>query len=297
MSEPIISTEINELPPRVGRWGHFFRVFMRRRLVAFGSIIILLFFIMAAFGPLFSPYDPNEQQLDKFLEPPSQEHLLGTDHLGRDILSRIIHGSRNSLMVGVVALAIAAFFGMLAGMLAGYYGGWVNRVIMRMVDVLMSFPMILLALLISSLLGGGLVNVMIAIGIAMIPGYARMMCGVVLSVKETDYILAERSLGSGNLRIMFTHIIPNSFAPLIILITMQIAGAILTEASLSYLGIGITPPSPAWGAMVNSGYKYLSTNPIPSLAPGIAIMLVVFGFSMVGDGLRDALDPKLKGLL
>jgi peptide/nickel transport system permease protein len=297
VSERTISVEISEMPPRVSRWRQFIRVFIKRRLVLFGSIVILLFLITAAFGSLFAPYDPNEQQLDQFLKGPTREHLLGTDNLGRDILSRIIYGSQNSLMVGVVALAIAAFFGMLAGMLAGYYGGWVNRLIMRLVDVLMSFPMILLALLISALLGGGLKNVMIAIGIAMIPGYARLMCGVVLSAKETDYVLAERSMGSGNLRIMFAHIVPNCFAPLIVLITIQIGAAILTEASLSYLGIGITPPAPAWGAMVNSGYKYLSTNPLLSIAPGVAIMVVVFGFSMIGDGLRDALDPRLRGLL
>ena len=297
MSEHTLSTERSELPPRVSKLRRFIRVFISRRLVIFGSVVIILFLITAAFGPLFAPYGPYEQHLTQILKSPSKEHLLGTDHLGRDTLSRIIYGSRNSLMVGVVALAIAAIIGMTAGMLAGYFSGWVNIIIMRMVDALMSFPMILLALLIAALFGGGLRNVMIAIGIAMIPGYARMMCGMVLSEKEADYVLAERSMGAGNMRIMFGHILPNCFPPLIVLITIQIGAAILTEAGLSYLGIGITPPAPAWGAMVNDGYRYLVTNPLLSFAPGLAIMLVVFAFNMVGDGLRDALDPRLSGLL
>lgn len=289
--------EIGEPPPGVSQLHRFIRVFTGRKLVLFGAVIIVLFLIAAAFGPLFSPYGPNEQQLDHILKSPSRAHLLGTDHLGRDTLSRLIYGSRNSLMVGVVGLAIAAIVGMTMGMLAGYFNGWVNIIIMRLVDVLMSFPMILLALIISALLGGGLKNVMIAIGIAMIPGYARLMCGVVTSTKEADYVLAERSMGSGNIRIMLGHILPNCFPPLIVLITIQIGAAILTEASLSYLGIGIIPPAPAWGAMVNSGYRYLSTNVLLSFAPGLAIMLVVFAFNMVGDGLRDALDPRLRGLI
>jgi peptide/nickel transport system permease protein len=297
MPEYAPSAETSGLPPRVSELKHFLRVFLRRKLVVFGAVVITLFILTAAFAPLLAPYGPNQQQLTQILKPPSKAHLLGTDHLGRDTLSRIIYGSRNSLMVGVVALAIAAIIGMAGGMFAGYFGGWVNIVIMRMVDALMSFPMILLALLISALLGGGLKNVMIAIGVSMIPGYARLMCGLVLSAKEADYILSERSLGSSNIRIMLGHILPNCFPPLTVLITIQIGAAILAEAGLSYLGIGITPPAPAWGAMVNDGYKYLMTTPLLSFAPGLAIMLVVFAFNMVGDGLRDALDPRLRGLI
>ncbi len=297
MSENAIHAGISEAPPRVNGTKRFIKVFFGRKLVLFGSIIILLFVITAIFGPLFAPYDPNKQQFDQVLVSPTANHLLGTDHLGRDTLSRLIYGSRNSLMVGVVALAIAAIVGMTGGMLAGYFGGWVNIVIMRIVDAMMSFPMILLALLIAALLGGGLLNVMIAIGISMIPGYVRLMCGLVLSAKESDYIVAGRSFGASNLRLMIKHILPNCFPPLIVLITIQIGAAILAEAGLSYLGIGITPPAPAWGAMVNEGYKYLVTNPVLSFVPGISIMLVVFAFNMVGDGLRDALDPRLSGLL
>jgi ABC-type dipeptide/oligopeptide/nickel transport system permease subunit len=200
-------------------------------------------------------------------------------------------------MVGVVALGIAAVVGMAAGLTAGYFGGWVNAIIMRFIDALMAFPMLVLALLVATLLGGGLLNIMVAIGISMIPPYARLMCGLVLSVRETDYIMAERSLGGSNLRLMLSHILPNCFPPLIVLVTMQIGIAILTESGLSYLGIGITPPAPTWGSMVYNGYGYLLSNPLLSFAPGMAIMLVVFSFNMVGDGLRDALDPRLRGVL
>jgi peptide/nickel transport system permease protein len=168
---------------------------------------------------------------------------------------------------------------------------------MRFIDALMTFPMILLALIFASLLGGGLKNVMIALGISLLPGYARIMCGQVLSVKETDYIIAEHALGARNLRVMLRHILPNCFPPMIVLITLQMGAAILAEAGLSFLGIGIEPPGAAWGAMVNDGYHYLITNPILSFAPGMAIMLVVFSFNMVGDGLRDALDPRLRGVI
>jgi peptide/nickel transport system permease protein len=286
-----------ELPPRVNPARRFFRVFLSRGLVVFGMVIVVLFIITALFGPLFAPYSPIKINPSHRLETPNTQHWLGTDQFGRDTLSRLIHGAGNSLMVGVVALGIAATIGIIAGMLAGYLGGWVYIVIMRVVDALMSFPMILLALIIAGLLGQGLTNVMIALGIALVPAYARLMCGQVLSIRENDYVLAGRSLGSSNWRLMFRHILPNSFPPLIVLVTMQIGAAILAEAGLSYLGIGITPPAPSWGSMVNDGFPYLLTNPLLSFVPGVAIMLVVFGFSMVGDGLRDALDPRLRGTL
>ncbi len=272
-------------------------MFFSRTLVIIGVTLLAIFIVISIFGPLFAPYDPNAQNLRATLQNPSSAHLLGTDFLGRDTLSRLIYGARMSLMVGVVALGIASVIGMLLGLLAGFFGGWVDAVIMRIVDTLMSFPMILLALLIAGLLGGGLINVMIALGIAMIPAYARLMCGLVLSIKETDYVLAGQSIGGSSWRLMLRHILPNSFPPLIVLITMQIGSAILAEAALSYLGIGITPPTASWGAMVNDGFKYLLTNPLLSFIPGFAIMLVVFAFNMVGDGLRDAMDPRLRGTI
>jgi peptide/nickel transport system permease protein len=278
-------------------FSRFLRVLFSRGLVIFGTGIILVVIITAVFAPLLAPYNPYDQDLSQSLAKPSSEHWLGTDSLGRDTLSRLIYGSRNSLMVGIVALSIAAIIGITMGLLGGYLGGWVYTIIMRFVDSLMCFPMILLALVIASLLGGGMKNVMIALGIAMLPGYARLMCGQVLSVKEYDYVLAANSEGASKLRIMLSHIAPNCFPPLIVLMTMQIGAAILGEAGLSFLGIGIDPPAAAWGLMVNDGRYYLMTNPILSFAPGLAIMFVVFAFNMVGDGLRDALDPRLRGVL
>ena len=298
MAEQIFTPDmISEAPPRVSEMKRFMKVFFNRGLVVFGMVIVFLFVFIAVFGPLIAPYQPNDMVPADRLQNLSLHHWLGTDEYGRDTLSRLIYGSRNSLMVGVVAVGIAAGVGIIAGMLAGFFGGWVNAVIMRIVDALMSFPMILLALLIAGLLGNGLRNVMIALGIAMIPSYARLMCGQVLSIRENDYIMAGKTMGASNWRVMFRHILPNSFPPLIVLITMQIGSAILAEAGLSYLGIGITPPSPSWGAMVNDGFTFLLINPLLSFIPGLAIMIVVFAFSMVGDGLRDALDPRLRGTI
>jgi peptide/nickel transport system permease protein len=280
-----------------GEFRRIVKVLFGRGLVIFGVVVITLVIIVTIFAPLLAPYDPYEQVLSESLVKPSAHHLLGTDSLGRDTLSRLIYGSRNSLMVGIVALGIAAIVGITMGLLAGYLGGWVYTVIMRFVDSLMCFPMILLAMLIAALLGGGIKNVMVALGVAMLPGYARLMCGQVLSVKENDYVLAAHSEGAGNLRIMLSHVLPNCFPPLIVLMTMQIGAAILAEAGLSFLGIGIAPPAAAWGLMVSEGRYYLLSNPLLSFAPGMAIMLVVFAFNMIGDGLRDALDPKLRGVL
>jgi peptide/nickel transport system permease protein len=292
-----LNADAGVISPRVSEFRRFIRVLVSRLPVVFGLIVIVVAIFTAIFAPLLAPYDPYEQDWANTLQNPSAHHLLGTDSLGRDVMSRLIYGSRNSLMIGVVALAIAAVFGMSLGLIAGYFGGWINTIIMRIIDSLMSFPMILLALVIAALLGGGMRNVMVAIGISMLPGYARLMCGQVLSVRENDYVLVERATGATDLRIMLRHVLPNCFPPLIVLVTMQIGAAILAEAGLSFLGIGIQPPAAAWGLMVEDGRAYLLTNPILSFAPGLAIMLVVFGFNMIGDGLRDALDPRLRGTI
>jgi peptide/nickel transport system permease protein/oligopeptide transport system permease protein len=201
------------------------------------------------------------------------------------------------LIVGLIVVSLAATFGMGLGLFAGYFGGWTHMVVMRFVDTLMSFPMILLALVISALLGGGLKNVIIALSVGLTPVYSRLMCGQVLTIKENDYITAGRAMGARNLRIMVRHLVPNCLPPLIVLITMMLGTTILAEAGLSFLGVGIEPPTAAWGSMVNDGREYLLTHPILSFAPGLAIMLTVFAFNMVGDGLRDALDPRLRGTL
>ena len=287
----------DEAPPRVSALKRFIRVFFGRGVVVFGLIVIAALVFAAIFAPLIAPYDPYKQDLKNILDKPTSKHLLGTDTLGRDTFSRIVYGTRTSLAVGIVVIFMAAAVGMFLGLVAGYFGGIAYTVIMRLIDALMAFPMILLALTIAAVLGGGLKNVIIALGIALIPPYARLMCGQALTVKQNDYILAGRAIGGSNIRIMLRHVAPNCFPPLIVLMTMMMGSAILAEAGLSFLGIGIRPPGAAWGAMVSEGYRYLLTSPILSFAPGMAIMLVVFAFNMVGDGVRDALDPRLRGVL
>ena len=288
----------NEIRPRLSEFTYIKRVLLSRGVVIFGTVIILILVISAICAPWLAPYNPYDQKLDQTLQQPSREHYLGTDALGRDTLSRIIYGARNSLMVGLVALCIAATAGMTIGLISGYFSSsWISTILMRFVDSLMCFPMILMALVLAAFLGGGLRNVMLALGVAMLPGYARLMRGQVLSVKENDYVLAARSLGASGTRIMLRHVLHNCLPPLIVLVTMQIGAAILAEAGLSFLGVGIEPPAAAWGTMISDGRMYLLTNPILSSAPGIAIMLVVFSFNMLGDGLRDALDPRLRGTL
>ena len=275
----------------------FRKVFFGRSVVVFGFFVVVLSIVTAISAPLITPYNPNAQNLDNLMAKPSLEHWLGTDTVGRDTLSRIIYGSRTSLTVGLVALGLAATIGMSLGLVAGYFGGIIHAVIMRSMDALMTVPMILLALTVAAVLGGGLTNVIIALGVALVPTYARLMCGQAMTIKQNDYVLAQRSLGAGNLRTMLRHVAPNCFPPLIVMMTMQIGITILAEAGLSFLGIGVNPPTAAWGAMVSEGYRFLTINPLLSFAPGLAIMLVVFAFNMIGDGLRDALDPRLRGTL
>ena len=289
--------EFSGVPRRIAEYRRIIRVLLRRQVVVFGLIVITTLIVTAIFAPLLAPYDPNKTDMENALLQPNREHLLGTDALGRDSLSRMIYGARVALLVGLMATAVAASVGMTMGLIAGYFGGIAYTVIMRLIDALMAFPIILLSLVLAVLLGGGLTNIMIAVGIGLSASYARVMCGTVLSIKENDYILASRSNGGSDLRIMLRHILPNSFPPMIVLITINMGGAIMIEAALSYLGVGIAPPGAAWGSMVTDGYRYLLTHPTLALVPGLAIMMVVFSFNMVGDGLRDALDPRLRGIL
>jgi len=290
--------DFSEAPPRVNEWRRFSRVFFARRLVIFGLLVLFLLVVTAIFAPLLAPYNPYKQDMRSTLQQPNSEHLLGTDSLGRDTLSRLIYGSRTTILVGFATTGFAAVVGVILGLIAGYFSNTIiNMIIMRIMDLLISFPMIILALFMAALLGGGIQNVIIALAISTLPGYARVMHGLTLSTKENDYILVEQAMGSSKQRIMLSHILPNALPPMIVLITLQLGTIILAEAGLSFLGIGIKPPGAAWGAMVNDGYRYLISNPILSFAPGIAIMLVVFAFNMVGDGLRDALDPRLRGII
>jgi peptide/nickel transport system permease protein len=296
-TQSTLASSLAEAPPRVSEWRRFQRVFFSRGVVVFGLVVIVLFILVAIFGFLFAPYDPYQPDLRHALQTPNSAHWLGTDAVGRDTLSRIIYGTRTSLEIGLIVVTIACFVGMTLGTLAGYYGGWTYTIIMRFIDALMSFPMILLALVIAALLGGGMKNVIIALSISLMPAYCRLMCGMVMTVKQNDYVLAGRSIGAKDGRIMLNHIVLNCLPPLIVLVTMMLGSTILAEAGLSFLGIGIQAPMAAWGSMVNDGRDYLLTLPILSFAPGLAIMLVVFAFNMVGDGLRDALDPRLRGQL
>jgi ABC-type dipeptide/oligopeptide/nickel transport system permease subunit len=260
-------------------------------------VVLILVVFTAIFAPWLSPHDPYRGKMADSLSQPSKKYLLGTDIQGRDTLSRLIYGTRTALMVGFFTVGTAAIAGIMLGLAAGYFGGIANLVIMRAMDALMGFPNLLLALLLASVLGSGIQNVIIALSFATLPGYTRVMHGLTLSVRENDYILAERAMGSSNIRTMLKHILPNALPPMIVLITMWLGITILAESSLSFLGIGIKPPGAAWGSMVADGYQYLLMNPILSFAPGLTIMLVAFAFIMLGDGLRDALDPRLRGLL
>jgi peptide/nickel transport system permease protein len=283
--------------PRTSEWRRFRRVFLSRGVVVFGLVVLLLVMFTAIFAEWLAPYDPYKPGVAKSLEQPDAEHWLGADNLGRDTLSRLIYGSRTALMVGFISVITASIIGIPLGVIAGYSGTIVNALIMRAMDAMMCFPMLLFALVLAAVLGSGIWNVIIALSVVTIPGYARVTHGLALSIKENDYILAQKSMGSSNIHTVFRHILPNAFPPLIVLMTMQLGNLILAEAGLSFLGIGIAPPGAAWGAMVNSGYQYLKSSPWLSFAPCLAIMLVVFAFNMVGDGLRDALDPRLRGLI
>jgi peptide/nickel transport system permease protein/oligopeptide transport system permease protein len=297
MAQRIGISSVTEAPPRVSEWRRFFRVFLSRGLVVFGLIVIIVIVVAAIFAPQIAPYEPLKRTLSEALQQPNAHHLLGTDTIGRDTLSRLIYGARISLIVGVLVVCIAGGIGVILGAIAGYFGGFIGAVIMRLMDTLMTIPLMILALAIAALLGGGLKNVVIALGFGLIPGYARLMSAQVLVAKETDYVLALHAMGANSWRIIARHIVPNCFSPILVVITMMMGTTILAEAGLSFIGIGITPPTPAWGSMVNDGRNYLLTNPMLSIAPGVAIMLLVFSFNMVGDGLRDALDPKLRGII
>jgi len=282
---------------RFGNLGYIFKVMFARKVVIFGSIIIGVFFLIAVAAPWLAPYDPLEQNLRATLQPPSRIHLLGTDELGRDTLSRLIYGARISLLVAIVVVIIAGGSGTIMGLIAGYFGGLTNTIIMRITDALMALPPIVLMLAISAVIGGGLKSILFSVGIVLAPTYCRLMCGQILTLKQSDFIIAANVLGANDVRIIIRHLLPNAFPPLIVLLTINLGTAIMFEATLSFLGIGIKPPTPSWGSMVMEGYRFLVKNPVISFAPGIAISLLVLGFNLVGDGLRDALDPRLRGTI
>ncbi|WP_047983521.1 nickel transporter permease [Ornithinibacillus californiensis] len=268
--------------------------FLKRKVSVFGGLIIIMFILTAIFGPLVAPYDPLQQNLANSYKGISSDHLLGTDNLGRDTLSRLIYGARISLGISLASIGLALIIGVSLGVTAGYYGGRVDNLIMRFVDILLAFPGILLAIAIVAILGNGLVNTMIAVAIFSVPDFARIVRSSVISLKETEFIEACRAAGASDIRIITKHIIPNSLSPLIVQATLMLGTAILIASGLSFLGLGVQPPNPEWGAMLSQGRELLRSSPLVAIAPGAAITFVVLSFSLVGDGLRDALDPKLK---
>jgi len=284
-------------PPRADSlWLDAIRRLRRQPLSMLAAVIVTILILTAIFGSVLAPYDPNFIDMTNRFAPPSFEHPFGTDDFGRDILSRVMVGARVSLMVGIIAVSISAVVGSFLGILAGYTGRVVDEVIMRAMDILFAFPAILLAIAIMAALGRGVGNAMIAIGIVYIPIFARIARGSVLSIREEDFVDAARSIGSTDSRIMFKHIFPNTTSPLIVEVTLSLSFAILAEAALSFFGLGTQPPDPSWGRMLSEGRAYFQQSVWLAIFPGLAIMLTVLGFNLLGDGLRDALDPRLKNV-
>lgn len=275
----------------------FLKILFKRKMVLISAIGLALFICMAIFAPIISPYDPNAQSLMDTLQGPSARYLFGTDNYGRDILSRIFYGARVSLVVGVAAVLVACAIGTFFGMVAGFFGGWVDDVINRISEAIRAIPQIVLAMSLCAVFGGGILNLSIILGISNIAVYIRMMRGQVLSIKQQDYIMAAKLQGNSSMGIMMKHILPNCISPIIVQMTLQVGQTILSEAGLSFLGLGISAPTASWGSIVSDGRMYLLQNPMFSLAPGVCIALLVVFLNTVGDGVRDALDPRMRGRL
>ncbi len=302
MAEASAQQDVVAVPAGVrtrSRWQDFRRAFFSNRLAIFGLVVMGLFVLMAIFAPLVAPYDPLAQDLEGKFAGPSLQHPFGQDELGRDILSRVIYGARISMTAGLAAVVIATTAGTVVGMLAGFFGSYIDSILMRLMDVILAFPSILLAIVIVSVLGPSLANAMLAVGIVFIPQIARVVRSAVISVRERDYIEAERALGASNGQIIVSGVLPNSTAPLIVQATLTLATAILDIAALSFLGLGARAPTPEWGAMLTdafkSGFGVFVEGQHALIFPGIAIALAVLSVNFVGDGLRDALDPRRRG--
>lgn len=281
-------------PKKTSQFKQVWKRLRKNKLALVGLGIIIVLILIAIFADFIAPYSFDEQNLQATLQFPSSKHIFGTDEFGRDIFSRIVFGSRISFQVGFIAVSIAVILGGILGAMAGYYGGIIDNIIMRAMDMLLAIPQILLAIAIVAALGPGLVNLMIAVGISSIPGYARIVRASVLSIKDQEFVEAARAAGSSNTRIIFKHIIPNVMAPIIVQATLGVALAILTAAGLSFIGLGISPPTPEWGSMLSGGRGYIRDYWYMTLFPGLAIVITIFGLNVLGDGLRDALDPRLK---
>ena len=280
-------------PVRDRRW-EIVRRAVRTRLAPFGMVVVALAVVAALAAPALAPHDPLKQDLGHTLAPPTKAHPLGTDNVGRDVLSRVIHGTRVSLIAGIVSVALAAMAGSVLGLVAGYSGGRVDGLVMRLMDAVLSFPPLVLALALGAVLGAGLTGVLIALGVVYTPTFARLMRGQVLSIAARDYVGAARALGASELRIACRHVVPNAVAPIVVQASLSVAFAILAEASLSFLGLGIQPPQASWGSMINAGRGYLQQAPWIVFGPGAALLVTVVGLNFVGDAVREALDPRLR---
>lgn len=290
LAEASLSTRSGALRQLQQSW----RAFAKRRLAVVGAALVAFEVLLAVLAPVLAPYPPSQQNFRAVLQPPSATHRLGTDDLGRDIMSRLLFGAQISLQVGIVAVLLAAVIGVPLGLVVGYVGGRLDEVAMRVVDSLISIPSLVLALTITAVLGSGLQNAMIAISVVSIPTYTRLMRGQTLSIKENDYVRAIFACGATTPRILFRHILPNAIQPIIVQASLGVGFAIITESSLSFIGLGAQPPTATWGSMVQVGFQYLETAPWFVMAPAAMIFLAVLGFNLLGDGLRDALDPSLR---
>ena len=290
----VAPVEIGRAAKPQSQWRIVWRQLRRNRAAMFGATLIAAEVFLALAAPWIVPFDPYKQNPRAALQAPSREHWFGTDDTGRDLLSRVIYGTRISLRVGLISVGIGGGIGIVLGMIAGYRGGFVDNVIMRGVDLLLAFPGILLALGIIAVLGPSLFNVMIAVGISAIPSYTRVARASTLALKDRDFVVSARAIGARDARITLRYILPNVLPPLIVLATLGIAGAILTAAGLSFIGLGAVPPTPEWGAILTLGRKYINQAWWYTTFPGLAIMITVLGINMLGDALRDALDPKLR---
>lgn len=279
---------------QVSTFASLTRIARKSPAATVGAVLIVLLVAVAALAPVIAPHDPLTTNLRARSQAPSSEHWLGTDHLGRDILSRIIYGARISIFLGTGSVLIGAVSGVSIGLIVGYVGGWLDNIVMRVIDVLLAFRLLLLAIAIVAILGPSLTNIMVAIGVSLLTSFARLARGEVLSARERDYVLATRALGGRPFRIMFRHILPNILSPLIVFATLRLGLAILSESALSFLGLGPSPPTPSWGLMVSEGLNELRSAWWISTIPGVAITVVVLAFNLFGDGLRDALDPRLR---
>ncbi len=281
---------------REGRKGlsAYLRRLLGHKNFTIGALLLAFLLFLSLFAPWLSSFDPIKNNLPGRLKPPSGMHYFGTDEYGRDLYSRVLYGSRISLMVGVVAVSIGATIGTTLGMIAGFFGGWVDRFLSRLFDVFLAFPELLMALTVMAILGPNLTNAMMAVGISVSPRFARLIRGTVLTVKARDYVEAARATGTKSARTLIRHILPNCLSPLIVLTTLRIGAAILTESNLSFIGLGVQPPTPSWGSTISAGREFIQEAPWLGFIPGFAILLAVMGFNLMGEGLRDFFDPRLR---